>query len=81
MTESCHCSEQDLHQATLFLHNNGILLHYTDAQLYDFYFIDPQWLSTVLAKVISIPDLPSFHTNGLCVCVCVWRVWVWVWVC
>ena len=62
--KNCQCSEYDVHQATLFLHSTGILLHYTDIQLCDFYFIDPQWLSTVLARVVSIPDLPAFHTCG-----------------
>ena len=59
-----HYDEYDVHQGTLFLHDNGILLHFPEASLSDLYFINPQWLSTVLAKVISIPELRRYHRNG-----------------
>lgn len=34
----------ELNQATSFLHDNGVLLHYEDSTLKDLYFLDAQWL-------------------------------------
>ena len=34
--------EAELSQATKFLHENGLMLHYDDATLRDLYFLDPQ---------------------------------------
>ena len=42
----------------------GILLHYDEGRLSDLYFVDPQWLCSMLAKVIAIPEVNSFHKNG-----------------
>ena len=41
-------------QATQFLHENGILIHYNDVALRDLFFLDPQWLCDILATVITI---------------------------
>ncbi|XP_071957190.1 leucine-rich repeat serine/threonine-protein kinase 1-like [Antedon mediterranea] len=49
--------KEELMQATRFLHNNGVLLHYEDAMLADYYFLDPQWLCDTLAKVVTIPEI------------------------
>lgn len=49
----------------MFLHDNGVILHYDDATLRDLYFIDPQWLSDVLAHVVTIREINPFARNGL----------------
>lgn len=55
----------ELQQATRFLHDNGVLLHYDDANLRDLYFLDAQWLSDVLAAVVSIKEINPYVKNGL----------------
>ena len=39
-----------LKQATKFLHENGLMLHYDDATLRDLYFLDPQVCSASAIK-------------------------------
>lgn len=56
---------QELHQATLFLHENGIVLHYDDATLKDLYFLDPQWLCDMLAHVVTIREINPFARSGI----------------
>lgn len=55
----------ELHQATLFLHENGVLLHYEDSTLKDLYFLDPQWLCDMLAHVVTIREINPFARNGV----------------
>ncbi|XP_046483953.1 leucine-rich repeat serine/threonine-protein kinase 1 [Neodiprion pinetum] len=55
----------ELHQATLFLHDNGIILHYDDATLKDLYFLDPQWLCDMLAHVVTIREINPFARSGI----------------
>ncbi|KAJ8980099.1 hypothetical protein NQ317_008560 [Molorchus minor] len=55
----------ELHQATLFLHDNGVLLHYDDATLKDLYFLDPQWLCDMLAHVVTIREINPFARTGV----------------
>ncbi|XP_071051470.1 leucine-rich repeat serine/threonine-protein kinase 1 isoform X2 [Onthophagus taurus] len=55
----------ELHQATLFLHDNGVLLHYDDATLKDLYFLDPQWLCDMLAHVVTIREINPFARTGI----------------
>jgi len=43
----------------------GILLHYDEGRLSDLYFVDPQWLCSMLAKVIAVPEVNSLHKNGV----------------
>ncbi len=43
----------------------GILLHYDDPALSDVYFIDPQWLCSMLACVVTIHEKNSFQKNGM----------------
>lgn len=56
--------EAELHQATKFLHENGVLLHYEDATLKDLYFLDPQWLCDMLAHVVTIREINPYARNG-----------------
>lgn len=55
----------ELQQATRFLHENGILLHYEDANLRDLYFLDPQWLCDILSHVVTIREINPYAKNGL----------------
>ena len=55
----------ELDQATNFLHENGILLHFDDSSLLsDLYFLDPQWLCSNLAKVVTVQHKNPYHQNG-----------------
>lgn len=55
----------ELNQATMFLHDNGVILHYDDATLRDLYFVDPQWLCDMLAHVVTIREINPFARNGI----------------
>lgn len=55
----------ELQQATRFLHENGVLLHYEDANLKDLYFLDPQWLCDILSHVVTIREINPHVKNGL----------------
>jgi hypothetical protein len=55
----------ELHQATSFLHENGVMLHYDDATLKDLYFLDPQWLCDMLSHVVTIREINPFVKNGI----------------
>ncbi|KAB7496364.1 Leucine-rich repeat serine/threonine-protein kinase 1 [Armadillidium nasatum] len=55
----------ELNQATTFLHENGVLLHYEDVTLKDLYFLDPQWLCDMLAHVVTIREINPFVRCGL----------------
>ncbi|KAK7078389.1 hypothetical protein SK128_010660, partial [Halocaridina rubra] len=55
----------ELNQATTFLHENGVMLHYEDATLKDLYFLDPQWLCDMLAHVVTIREINPFARNGI----------------
>lgn len=57
--------ESDIDQATSFLHDSGILLHYEDSSLLnDLYFINPQWLCSMLAKLITVKEYNPFQRQG-----------------
>jgi hypothetical protein len=55
----------ELSQATKFLHENGLMLHYEDATLRDLYFLDPQWLCDMLSHVVTIREINPFVKNGI----------------
>ena len=65
----------ELNQATQFLHENGILLHYDDINLQNVYFLDPQWLCDVLANVVTIREINSLAKCGRywCTPICIWQ--------
>lgn len=61
--------ENDLEQAISFLHDSGILLHFEDSSLLNnLYFISPQWLCSMLARLITIKESNPYQRNGQCVC-------------
>ena len=55
----------ELQQATRFLHENGVLLHYEDSNLRELYFLDPQWLCDILSHVVTIREINPHVKNGL----------------
>ncbi|XP_032596558.1 leucine-rich repeat serine/threonine-protein kinase 1 isoform X2 [Drosophila grimshawi] len=55
----------ELQQATTWCHENGILLHYDDATLRDYYFLDPQWLCDMLAHVVTVREINPFAPTGI----------------
>jgi len=63
-SKEINCNSE-LHQATRFLHENGVLLHYEDANLRDLYFLDPQWLCDILSHVVTIREINPHVKNGL----------------
>lgn len=56
-----------LTQATRFLHENGILLHYNDQLrgLNHLYFIDPAWVCDLIATLVTIRERNPFIFNGV----------------
>ncbi|KAH3873787.1 hypothetical protein DPMN_037027, partial [Dreissena polymorpha] len=57
-------NKNDVDQATRFLHENGVILHFEDIALRDWYFIQPQWLCDKLAKVVS-HKLQGYRNEGV----------------
>ena len=61
---------QDLDEVkavTMFLTDVGALLHYDDQRhnLHELYFVDPNWLCGMMAKVITIRERNPFVKNGI----------------
>ena len=52
-------------QAIHFLHQCGVLLHYSDCQteLGRLYFLNPVWLCKLMARVITIPEVNPLVSN------------------
>ncbi|XP_063952426.1 leucine-rich repeat serine/threonine-protein kinase 2-like isoform X4 [Lytechinus pictus] len=60
--------DNELSQAVRFLHETGVLLHYDDPsqQLRNVYFIEPQWLCKVMARVITVREInPLVSKEGI----------------
>ncbi|KAH7717085.1 LRK-1 protein [Aphelenchoides avenae] len=51
-------------QACAFLHENGVLVHFDDTALRDYYFIDPPWLCSVLQSILACSDRRSSLGGG-----------------
>lgn len=65
LSEAGYSFENEFEEAVSFLHENGILLHYDDSSLLnDLYFVDPQWLCRMLAKIITIRPKNPYSSNG-----------------
>ncbi|XP_019849257.1 PREDICTED: leucine-rich repeat serine/threonine-protein kinase 1-like [Amphimedon queenslandica] len=57
--------DRELEQAVRFLHDNGTLLHYDDPLLKELYFVDPQWLSDMLAHIVTVREINPFVKDGI----------------
>jgi leucine-rich repeat kinase 2 len=59
----------EIEQAVQFLHECGTLLHYDDIQsnLSDLYFVDPQWLCSLMARIITLKQL-TIISKGVNIC-------------
>ncbi|ESO09843.1 hypothetical protein HELRODRAFT_190300 [Helobdella robusta] len=55
----------ELNQATQFLHENGMLLHYDDTNLRGIYFLDAQWLCDMLACIVTVREINRLSCNGV----------------
>ena len=49
---------------SFFLFLSGILLHFDDSLLSDLYFVNPQWLCSLMADVVTVQERNPFHKNG-----------------
>ena len=56
--------DRELEQAVRFLHDNGTILHYEDPLLKELYFVDPQWLSDMLAHIVTVREINPFVKEG-----------------
>ena len=66
LKETEYSFEDDFEQLTSFLHENGILLHYDDGtKLNDLFFIDPQWLCKMAAKIITLRLMNPYYNKGI----------------
>eukprot|EP00117_Sycon_ciliatum_P025517 scpid2720/ scgid5797/ Leucine-rich repeat serine/threonine-protein kinase 1 len=57
--------DDEINDATSFLHDYGVLLHYEEPALQDLYFINPQWLCQTLSRVIAVKEVNSFAKKGV----------------
>ena len=51
--------------SNVFLFIAVVLCHFEDLKLKGQYFIDPQWLSDQLAKVVSAKEVKNFASDGM----------------
>ena len=59
--------KSELQQAIKFLHECGVLLHYSDLQtkLSELYFLDPEWLCTLMAHIITFKQFSFVDDKGV----------------
>eukprot|EP00731_Ephydatia_muelleri_P031260 Em0022g774a len=59
--------DNELKLATTFLTDIGTLLYYDDRShhLDELYFLDPQWLCDIMAKVVTVKESNPFVSNGI----------------
>lgn len=57
----------EIQQAIKFLHECGVILHYSDLQtkLSELYFLDPEWLCTLMAHVITLKHISFVDEKGV----------------
>lgn len=65
----------EIQQAIKFLHECGVILHYSDLQtkLSELYFLDPEWLCTLMAHIITLKHISFVDEKGVSA-VCVARL-------
>jgi leucine-rich repeat kinase 2 len=59
--------KSELQQAVKFLHESGVILHYSDLQtkLSELYFLDPEWLCTLMAHIITFKHISFVDDKGV----------------
>ena len=57
-----HFSTMNVSSKNIFI--PGVLCHFEDLMLKGQYFIDPQWLSDQLAKVVSAKEIRNIAPDG-----------------
>ena len=59
--------KSELEQAIKFLHECGVLLHFNDLQtkLCKLYFLDPEWLCTLMAHIITFKHISFVNEKGV----------------
>lgn len=57
----------EIQQAVKFLHECGVILHYSDLQtkLSELYFLDPEWLCTLMAHLITFKHISFVDETGV----------------
>ncbi|UJR21881.1 hypothetical protein I4U23_024954 [Adineta vaga] len=55
----------DVQQGTKWLHENGVILHFEDTLLSNYYFLDPQYLAELLAQSIAHEQTNGLARHGL----------------
>ena len=64
---SLKMDKSEIRQAVKFLHECGVILHYSDLQtkLSKLYFLDPEWLCTLMAHVITMKHISFVDDKGV----------------
>ena len=57
----------EVQQAVNFLHECGVILHFNDLQtkLSELYFLDPEWLCSLMAHVITLKQISFIDDRGV----------------
>ena len=64
---SANMDKSELQQAVKFLHESGVILHYSDlqTQLSELYFLDPEWLCMLMAHIITFRHISFVDDKGV----------------
>ena len=60
-------TDDDIHAATVFLHDLGSVLHFNDRKnnLDDLYFIDPHWLFDMMSAIVTVREKNPYIKHGV----------------
>ncbi|KAL5249162.1 hypothetical protein ACHWQZ_G018118 [Mnemiopsis leidyi] len=66
-TRGFDIDSKNLDNAITFLHECGVMLHYNNYTqgLNKLYFIQPEWLSDIFGKIITIPEVHNWVKQGI----------------